>query len=71
LSVWSESTKPIGDSEDDEKFLILLKATLLEARSKLDDAIDALERHDGPAYASAITNFSTVRRTASRWLDEL
>lgn len=44
---------------------------MLEARSKLDKAILALENDDGPAYASAVREFQVVGRTAGKWLEEM
>lgn len=43
----------------------------MEARCKLDNAIAALDREDGPAYALAIREFGTVRRTAQEWMGEM
>jgi hypothetical protein len=70
VSSWSESKKPTPDSSDDD-FRTLLRATMLEARSKLDKAILALDNNDGPAYASAVAEFKTVRQTSARWLEEM
>jgi len=70
VSNWSESKKPTGDSSE-EDFLLVMKVTLLEARSKLDKALVALENNDGPAYASAVAEFKTVRQTSARWLEEM
>jgi len=70
VSSWSESKKLTGDSSD-EDFRTLLRATMLEARSKLDKAILALDNDDGPAYASAVREFQVVGRTAAEWLEEM
>ena len=70
MSSWSESKKPTPDYSDDD-FRVLLRATLLEARFKLDKAIAALDKDDGYAYASAVREFQTVRQTAAEWLREM
>ena len=43
----------------------------MEARSKLDKAILALDNDDGPAYASAVREFQVVGQTAAEWLEEM
>jgi hypothetical protein len=56
---------------EDDGYRLILLATLEEARQRLSDAIDALHAQDGTAFASAVTAFSTVRRTAQAWHDSM